>query len=44
VVVGVAAALGVLFPLLGLSLVAVLLFDLLILRRIKPLARALGSI
>jgi uncharacterized iron-regulated membrane protein len=42
IVVGVAAGLGVVFPLLGLSLLAVLVFDFVVLRRIKPLARALG--
>lgn len=34
--------LGVVFPLLGLSLVALLVFDFLILRNVPPLARAFG--
>jgi uncharacterized iron-regulated membrane protein len=36
------ATLGVFFPLVGMSLVALFVFDFLILRRIPPLARAFG--
>jgi uncharacterized iron-regulated membrane protein len=36
--------LGVFFPLVGISLVALLIFDFLILRRIPPLARAFGVV
>jgi uncharacterized iron-regulated membrane protein len=34
---------GVVFPLLGVSLVAILVLDLLLVRRVPRLARALGS-
>ncbi|MGH8896532.1 MAG: PepSY-associated TM helix domain-containing protein [Egibacteraceae bacterium] len=37
------AALGALFPLLGLSVVAVLAFDFLVVQRVPALARALGA-
>jgi uncharacterized iron-regulated membrane protein len=35
--------LGVVFPLLGLSLLALLAFDLLVVRNVSPVARALGA-
>ena len=43
---GVAAitlGLGLFFPLLGYSILALLLFDFLVVKRVKPLARALGA-
>lgn len=43
VVAGFAAVLGVVFPLLGITLIAVLAFDVLIVRRVPRLAGALGS-
>lgn len=42
-VLGVGVGLGILFPLLGLSIAAVLILDLFVIRRIKPLARIFGS-
>lgn len=42
-VVVITAALGVLFPLLGLTLLAVLAFDALVARRVPRLAKALGA-
>ncbi len=42
-VVVITVGLGVLFPLLGISIVALVLFDLLVVRHVPPLARALGA-
>jgi uncharacterized iron-regulated membrane protein len=36
--------LGILFPLVGMSLIALLIFDFAILRRVPPLARAFGAV
>jgi len=41
---GITLTLGVLFPLVGISLVALLVFDFFVLRRIPPLARAFGVV
>ncbi len=43
ILVGTGLALGVLFPLLGITLIAVLLFDRIVIRRLPRLARAFGS-
>lgn len=42
-VVAITLGLGVLFPVLGISILALLVLDLVIVRRIPPLARALGA-
>ena len=42
-VVVITLALGVFFPLLGLSILAVVALDFLVVRRIGPLRRALGA-
>ena len=42
-VVAITLGLGVFFPLLGLSIVALLVFDFVIVKRIPPLRRALGA-
>lgn len=42
-VLAITAGLGVFLPLLGLSLIALILLDLLVIRRIPPLRRALGA-
>jgi len=42
VVLGIAAALGLLFPLLGLSLLVVVVVEFAVLRRVPPVARFLG--
>lgn len=42
-VVVITLGLGVFFPLLGYSIVAFVLFDFLVVRRVRPLARALGA-
>lgn len=42
-VVVITLGLGLLFPLLGLSIVALLVFDFVIVRHVPPLARALGA-
>jgi uncharacterized iron-regulated membrane protein len=36
--------LGILFPLVGVSLIALLVFDFAILRGVLPLARAFGAV
>lgn len=42
-VVAITLALGVLFPLLGISIVALLIFDFVVVKHIPPLRRALGA-
>lgn len=42
-VVAITFGLGLLFPLLGLSIVALLVFDWLVVRRVPPVARAFGG-
>jgi uncharacterized iron-regulated membrane protein len=42
-VVAITLGLGVLFPLLGISIVALLVFDFVIVKRVAPLRRALGA-
>lgn len=43
-VIGIVAVLGVLFPLLGITLAVALVFEFLLIRRVPALARAFGSV
>lgn len=43
VLAGITATLGVLLPLLGVALVSIWVFDYVVLRRVPPLARAMGA-
>ena len=44
VLFGMALVLGILFPLLGITLLAVVVFESLIVHRVPRLARALGAV
>ena len=43
-VVAITLVLGILLPLVGISILALLAFDLLVVRNVPPLARALGAV